>query len=80
VPDWPPFQKLKPAIKRNGGHEGHERPLYGNRLAQNVAFADAGMSRVGALLIIMSGFAFGGRLWVNVADGRHRPASGIRPD
>ena len=29
--------------------------------------------------IFMSPFAFGGRLWMNVADGRHRPASGIRP-
>jgi hypothetical protein len=28
--------------------------------------------------IFLSRFAFGGRLWMNVEDGRHRPAAGIR--
>jgi hypothetical protein len=45
--------------------EGH------NHKPENMALAKS--------LILMSRFAFGGRLWMNVADGRHRPAPGICP-
>jgi hypothetical protein len=31
-------------------------------------------------LFFMSGFAFGGRLWVNVTNGRHHLIAGICPD